>query len=251
MEQSLNDLVNYCNERLRVASIEDYEGAVNGLQFQNSGKVRCIASAVDGSLEVIQKAADLNVQLLIVHHGLFWGKHVPIIKNFYEKYKLLIQNDIAVYSCHLPLDGHPEIGNNAQIAKLLGLKNTYPEFEFHNEKVGVAGELTIQRPNLKAELSKHFPKLTAMEFGPDEIHKIGICSGGSGVIISMADQLGINTVITGECSQYLYNIAREHHINAYICGHYATETFGVHALGQELSQKFDLPYQFIPTDCPL
>lgn len=246
-----SDLVNYCNERLNVASMEDYDSAFNGLQVQNSGTIKRIAASVDASLETIQKAVELNVQLLIAHHGLFWGKPLPITKNNYEKYKLLIEHDIAVYACHLPLDAHPEIGNNAQIAKLLGLQNTRSEFEFHGNKIGIIGELTSDRIDFKTQLLEHFPKLIPLEYGPKTIQNIGICSGGSGGIISMADTVGVDTVIVGECSQHHYNVAREHHINVYICGHYATETFGINALGLELSEKFGLPYQFIATECPL
>lgn len=251
MEQNLFQIVRYCDERLRVAEIEDYPEAYNGLQFQNSGKITKIAAAVDASLESIQNAVAMGANLLIAHHGLFWGKPMPIVNNIYEKYKLLVQHDIAVYACHLPLDAHSEIGNNASLAKLLKLSDLESAFEFHGNKVGFIGTRNIQRDLFKQELESHFSHMIAMEFGSKGIQKIGVCSGGSGGIIAMADKLGIDTVIVGECNQYLYNVAREHGINAYLCGHYATETFGVNNLGQELSEHFQLPYIFLPSECPL
>jgi dinuclear metal center YbgI/SA1388 family protein len=247
----LSEIVKYANERLNIAAFEDVEGAHNGLQFQNSGKISKIAAAVDASLEAIERTIAIGANCLIVHHGLFWGKAVPVTENTYKKYKLLMGHDIAVYSCHLPLDAHMEIGNNARMAKILGLSNAIQAFEYHGTKIGVMGDKSIQRPSLRALLEATFPRVIAMEFGPENIEKMGIVSGGSGMAIAQAKDLGVQGVIIGECQQYHYNIARENGVNAYICGHYATETFGVEALCEEISQKFSIPFEFIPTECPL
>jgi dinuclear metal center YbgI/SA1388 family protein len=251
MVQLLSEIVQYCNGRLAIDTFEDADGAHNGLQFQNSGKISKIVAAVDGSLETIEKTIAGRANLLLVHHGLFWGTTVPVTDHIYRKYKLLIDHDIAVYSCHLPLDAHLEIGNNALLAKKLQLTSISPEFEYHHNTIGVAGETSMQRPQLKALLASLFPRVTAMEFGPENLGKIGIVSGGSGPVIGQARELGISTVVIGECQQYHYNIARDDGINVYICGHYATETFGVEALGQEVARKFSLPFEFLATDCPL
>jgi dinuclear metal center YbgI/SA1388 family protein len=251
MERSLAEIVAYCDERLNIHAITDVEGAHNGLQFQNSGKISKIAAAVDGSLETIEKAIAVGANLLIVHHGIFWGKTIPVTENVYKKYKWLIDHDMAIYSCHLPLDAHLEIGNNACIAKLLGLTNVAQAFEYHGTKIGVIGDKSIERSPFKMLLESTFPRIIAMEFGSEAIEKVGVVSGGSGMVIAQAKNLGINTVVIGECQQYHYNIARENGINTYICSHYATETFGVDALGREISQKFSLPFEFIPTACPL
>ncbi|MDR2812934.1 MAG: Nif3-like dinuclear metal center hexameric protein [Puniceicoccales bacterium] len=247
----LFDIVKYCDERLSIDAIEDAEGAHNGLQFQNSGKISKIAAAVDASLETIEKTIAIGANLLVVHHGLFWDKTIPIIENTYKKYGLLIGHDIAVYSCHLPLDAHMEIGNNACMAGLFGLVNVVQAFEYHGVKIGVMGDKRIQRSQFRALLESTFPRVIAMEFGPENIKKIGIISGGSGSLIIQAKDYGVDAVVIGECQQYHYNIARENGVNAYICGHYATETFGVKALCNEIAQKFSLPFEFIPTDCPL
>ncbi|MDR1366828.1 MAG: Nif3-like dinuclear metal center hexameric protein [Puniceicoccales bacterium] len=248
---SLSDIVKYCDARLNIGAIEDAEGACNGLQFQNSGKISKIAAAVDVSLETIEKVIAIDANLLIVHHGLFWGKTMPITENIYEKYKLLVGHDIAVYSCHLPLDAHMDIGNNICMAKLFGLTNVTQVFEYHGVKIGVMGDKLIQRSQLKALLATTFSHVIAMEFGPENIEKIGIISGGSGSLIVQAKNYGVDAVIVGECQQYHYNVVRENNINAYICGHYATETFGVEALGKEVAQKFSLSFEFICTECPL
>lgn len=250
MEQ-LQAIVDHCNQRLQIATIQDYDGAVNGLQFQNSGTVARVASAVDASLESIQQAVTIGANLLFVHHGLFWGSHAPIIDTIYQKYRLLIEHDIAVYSCHLPLDAHPEIGNNAQLAQLLQLQNTQPAFPFIETNIGVIGERSMGRTAFKAQLAQHFPHIVPMEFGPEKVRTVGISSGGSGNMILKARNYGIDTMIIGECSQHHYNIARERGLNVYLCGHYATETFGVDALGKEIAEKFHLPYSFLPSECPL
>jgi dinuclear metal center YbgI/SA1388 family protein len=251
MPSILSAIVAYCDERLHIDAIQDAEGAHNGLQFQNSGKVSKIAAAVDASLEVIEKTIAIDANFLVVHHGLFWGKTIPVTENTYEKYRLLLDHDIAVYSCHLPLDAHLEIGNNACMAKRFGLANVTQAFEYHGVKIGVMGNKSIQRFPLKALLESTFPRVIALEFGPENIEKIGIVSGGSGDLIVQAKNYGVDAVVVGECQQYHYNIARENNINAYICGHYATETFGVQALGDEIAQQFSLPLEFIHTNCPL
>ena len=245
------EIVNYCNTRLKISEIEDYSDAYNGLQVENRGEIKKIAAAVDASIESIQKAIDANANMLFVHHGLFWGNPYPITDRIYRRYKLLLDHDIAVYSCHLPLDAHPEIGNNAVIAKLLNLKNCYSEFELHGIKIGCVGEKNSSREELKREIFTLFPDTIAMEYGPNEIKKVGISSGGSGSIIPSLKNLGINTIIIGEGQQYLYNIIRENEINAYFCGHYATEVFGIDTLAKEVANKFNLEYEFLPSECTL
>ncbi|MDR3317679.1 MAG: Nif3-like dinuclear metal center hexameric protein [Puniceicoccales bacterium] len=254
MDRDLFEIVRYCDERLSIAHIEDYEGAFNGLQFQNSGVIHKIAAAVDGNLESIERAAEVGADLLFVHHGIFWGHHTPIIKNTYKKYKALIGNDIALYSCHLPLDAHLEIGNNAIIAQKLGLTHIFSEFEFHRTKIGIIGKKKIERQAFKEFLKTIFQNFIAMEYGPRNIENIAVVSGGSGKILDQLAQnneFHIDTVLIGECQQYHYNIARENNINVYLCGHYATEIFGVNALATEVSQKFSLPFEFIHSECPL
>ncbi|MDR0740379.1 MAG: Nif3-like dinuclear metal center hexameric protein [Puniceicoccales bacterium] len=248
---TLFSIVKYCNKLLNIYAIEDAEGAYNGLQFQNSGKISKIAMAVDASLETIEKAAAIGANLLVVHHGLFWSQTVPITENIYKKYKLLMDHDIAVYSCHLPLDAHMEIGNNACIAKLLELETPVPAFEYHDVKIGIIGIRLIERHRLKMILEATFPHVIAMEFGPKNLEQIGIISGGSGSLIIQAKNYGTHTLIIGDCQQYHYNIIRENNINVYVCGHYATETFGVEALGKAIAQKFSIPFEFIHTSCPL
>lgn len=251
MHDKTREIVNYCNERLHVHEINDYPDAYNGLQFENQGTIHKIAAAVDASIESIQNAITANANMLFVHHGLFWGNPYPITDNVYQRYQLLITNDIAVYSCHLPLDAHQEIGNNAVIAKLLHLQNYYSEFELHGIKIGCIGEKHVSREQLKQEIFALFPNTVAMEYGPTEITTVGISSGGSGSIIPTLKSLNIDTIIIGEGQQYLYNIIRENNINAYFCGHYATEVFGIDALAKEVANKFNLPYEFLPSECKL
>jgi dinuclear metal center YbgI/SA1388 family protein len=248
---SLSDIVKYCNERLNIYAIEDAEGAHNGLQFQNSGTISKIAMAVDASLETIEKAVAIGANLLVVHHGLFWGKTVLVTENIYKKYKSLMDHDVAVYSCHLPLDAHLEIGNNACMAQLLRLTNVEQAFEYQDIKIGVMGKRSINRHRLKTLSESIFLRIITIEFGPENIEKIDIISGGSGSLIIQAKDYEVDAIIVGECQQCHYDITRENNINVYVCGHYATETFGVEALGKEIAQKFSLPFEFIHCNCPL
>src|SRR5690242_18985866 len=125
---SLKAITEYCDRLLRISEIKDYEGAVNGLQVENSGRVTSIAAAVDGTLSTIKLAIAQRADLLIVHHGLFWGPTHPWTGKRLELMRLLIENNLAVYSSHLPLDMHPRLGNNAQLALALKFKNLRPFF---------------------------------------------------------------------------------------------------------------------------
>ena len=136
-EASLATIVQYCDRVLRTREIGDYDGAVNGLQVENSGKVTSIAATVDASLATVRMAIAAKADLLIVHHGLFWSKTHPWTGKRYESIRLLVENNLAVYSSHLPLDAHPKLGNNAQLAAALGLKKLKPFFISHGQPIGL------------------------------------------------------------------------------------------------------------------
>lgn len=249
----LQEVVEFINSYLRVGDFKDYEGAKNGLQCENSGKVTSIAAAVDAGLGEIKLAAHMGADLLLAHHGMFWAPPIPFVKHNYDKLKTLIDSDLAVYACHLPLDAHPTIGNNALIAKALGIKIISPCFDFYGAEIGVLAQAPKGgREELEKRLALLFPEtFKAIRFGSREPKKVAICSGGSGNCVEKLAELGADTFVCGELSQYHFTTAVELNLNLYPCGHYATERFGVMALGELVAEKFGLKCNFIEMRNPL
>jgi dinuclear metal center YbgI/SA1388 family protein len=246
---SLPEIVRYIDDYLRIREIEDWPNAVNGLQIENSGRVRKIGAAVDVSTRVLTRAAKKDVDFLIVHHGLFWPGLQPVSGGLRRQLKLALENDIALYSAHLPLDLHPKVGNNAELAGFLGLKVTQPFFEEKGQLIGLKASVPLSRE----ELARRFRKalggpITEFNFGPKKTNTIGIVTGGAGSEIYRVAQEKIDTFITGEAPHWAAVAAEELRMNLLLGGHYATETFGVKALVAHLSKRFKIPWTFI--DCP-
>lgn len=246
------DIVNYCDQRTKISEIKDFPGSYNGLQLENSGEVLKIGAAVDAGLVPFQKAISTGIDFIITHHGLFWTPPIPLINSAYEKVKLCIDHNLAVYGSHLPLDCHPEIGNNAILAQKLQLEPIASFLPYEGVDIGLITKNTQSRKDLSNRLKSLFPKgINSMEFGTDTPSKIAILTGSGQSAVDKILDAGADTLITGELKQHHFNLAQELKLNLYACGHYATETFGVDALAQEVSAKFDLPYEFIETECPL
>jgi len=243
---SLAAIVKHCDVLLRTDRFDDYEGAVNGLQAANRGTVTRIAAAVDAGLATVKLAVAAGADLLIVHHGLFWGPTHPWTGKRYELLRLLVENDVAVYSSHLPLDAHPRLGNNAQLGAALGLRKLRPFFESHGQPIGVKTQTRISRAELAARLTRATgaqPRL--IPGGPELCRRIGVVTGGAGADLKQAAAEGVDTFITGEGPHWTYALAEELGLNVFYGGHYATETFGVKALAAELARKFKVPWQFL------
>lgn len=243
---SLTHIAAYCERNLRTAEIGDYDGAVNGLQVENSGTVSRIAATVDASLATVKLAIAAKADLLLVHHGLFWSPRQPWTGKNYELLQLLVENNLAVYSSHLPLDAHPRLGNNARLCAALGLKNLKPFFESHGQTIGFKSETKISREVLAARLEKATgaePKI--IPGGKAVCKKIGVVTGGAGAELKQAAAEGVDTFITGEGPHWTFALAEELGLNVFYGGHYATETFGVKALAAELSKRFKLPWAFL------
>ena len=243
---SLSKIVSHCDRLLQTADIEDYKGAVNGLQVENGGKVSRIAAAVDASLATARMAVDAGADLLIVHHGLFWGPTTPWTGKKRELIRTLLSNNLAVYSSHLPLDMHPVHGNNAGLAKALGLKQPKTFFPYKGRDVGMKFSTSIRRDALLKKLGKATgAEPTVIPGGPATCRRIGIVTGGAGGEIAEAAKAGVDTFITGEGPHWSYALAEELEINVLYAGHYASETFGVKSLSEHLSRKFKLPWSFL------
>jgi dinuclear metal center YbgI/SA1388 family protein len=242
----LSAITGHCDRLLRTAEVGDYPNAVNGLQMENSGTVTKIAAAVDASLATIMLAIAAKADLLLVHHGLFWSPSHPWTGKKYELLRLLTENNLAVYSSHLPLDAHPKLGNNARLCLALGLKNPKPFFFSHGQNIGLLARKTISRRELGRRLAQATgaePKL--IPGGQETCRLIGVVTGGAGGELKQAAAAGADTFITGEGPHWTFALAEELGMNVFYGGHYATETFGVKALAAALSQKFKLPWEFL------
>ncbi|HXT13141.1 MAG TPA: Nif3-like dinuclear metal center hexameric protein [Candidatus Angelobacter sp.] len=243
---SLAAIVKYCDRILRTREIGDYSGAVNGLQVENRGAVTRIAAAVDGSLATARLAIAAKADLLVVHHGLFWSPAQPWTGKKYELIRLLVENNLAVYSSHLPLDAHPKLGNNAQLCAALGLKNPKPFFESHGGPIGLKVRQKISRMELTNRLQRVLgAKPLLIPGGSKNCERIGIVTGGAGDGVKQAASEGVDTFITGEGPHWTYALAEELGVNIFYGGHYATEIFGVKALAADLSRKFKVPWAFV------
>jgi dinuclear metal center YbgI/SA1388 family protein len=243
---SLSAIVHYCDTELRTKETQDYERASNGLQVENRGTVSRIAAAVDASLTTVKMAVAAGANLLVVHHGLFWSPAHPWTGKRYEMIRVLVENDCAVYSSHLPLDAHPRLGNNAILFSKLRLKKPSRFFFERGQFLGVKGRQRISR----GELAVRLQNATGAEplivpGGPKICGSIGIVTGGAGSELKKAVAEGVDTFITGEGPHWTYALAEELGVNVLYGGHYATETFGVKALAAELSRKFRIPWLFL------
>ena len=243
---SLAAIVKYCDRLLRTREITDYDGAVNGLQVENSGAVTRIAAAVDASRATVRLAIAAKADLLIVHHGLFWSPSHPWTGQKYELLRLLLDHNLAVYSSHLPLDAHPKLGNNALLCAALGLKNLRPFFLSHGQCIGFQSRTKISRNDLAQRLHRATAvKPLLIPGGKTVCERIGVVTGGAGNELKRAAEEGVDTFITGEGSHWTFGVAEELGLNMFYGGHYATETFGVKALAAHLSKKFRVPCGFL------
>jgi dinuclear metal center YbgI/SA1388 family protein len=243
---SLMELVKYCDRRLRTEQIKDYEGAANGLQVENSGRVTRIAAVVDASLATVKLAVEARADLLIAHHGLFWSATHPWTGKRRELLGLLVKHDLAVYSSHLPLDAHPRLGNNALLCAALGLKHPKPFFFEKGQSLGFQAGANLSRMELSRRLQRILGRApVVIPGGPATSRRIGVVTGGAGSHLKLAADEGVDTFVTGEGPHWTYALAEELGLNVFYSGHYATETFGVKALAAELSRKFKVPWVFL------
>jgi dinuclear metal center YbgI/SA1388 family protein len=252
----LLELVSYLDEYLRIKEIPDEANAVNGLQVENSGRVGGIVAAVDASQATIDGViATLEPgqppPALLVHHGLLWDGNVPLTGRRYRRAAALLDHDIPLYSAHIPLDVHPDVGNNAVLAERLGMKVEGWFGNYRGIPMGVwghaPGNLTT-RESVALELDRvlHTMKgsATLIAGGPESPARIGIITGGAGDMIAEAREAGLDTYITGEGPHHTYFDAMEWGLNVVYAGHYATETLGVQALASHLAERFELEWEF-------
>ena len=245
-------IASYLDVLLATSTVPDYPGAVNGLQFANSSPITRICAAVDFSLRAIEACIEQKSNLLIVHHGMFWAGSIPFTGTAYKRVKLLVENEVAVYSSHLPLDLHPEVGNNVLLAKELGLAPTRGFAHSKGVAIGVAGDENIPTVEIveraKTFSARHGGSVVAAGVTKTRrTKKWGMCTGaGAGTeTLNEAREQGIDTLIVGEGPHWTAVAAEDDDISIIYAGHYATETLGVQAITQKVSQKFGIPWAFI------
>lgn len=248
----LADIAAHLDTVLRTADVPDYPGALNGVQVEHAGPVRRVAVAVDACLQTIQGAIDADANLLIIHHGLFWAGAQQIRGRVYDRFHRLITGDVAVYSSHLPLDLHPTLGNNALLARALGLDPLEGFAQFQSIMVGVMGNADIDTATLveraDAIARAEGGALVTVGVTPGRrTRRWAICTGAgaSSDTLREAAAASVDTLIVGEGAHHTGVEAPELGIAMLYAGHYATETFGVRALGAELERQFGLPWTFI------
>ena len=243
---TLKRIVKDCNEELRIHQIEDWPGAVNGLQVENNGEITKIAAAVDGTFATAQMAVEQGADLLIVHHGLFWNKTHPWTGRRYKFMKFLLDHNLAIYSSHLPLDMHPVLGNNARLCQALGFKKVKPFFMDKGRELGLRAGKRILRNKLLENLEGVLGATpTLLPGGPELCRQVGVVTGGAGAELAIAAREGVDTFITGEGPHWTYALAEDLGVNVIYGGHYATETFGVKALARQLAERYRLPWTFV------
>ena len=243
---SLTDVVDYTDDFLRIREVGDWDTALNGLQIENSGGVTQLGAAVDVSTRILAETAKKKVDLLIVHHVLFWAGLQPVTSALRRKLQIAFENDIALYSAHLPLDIHPKVGNNAQLVAALGLKSAEPFLEEKGQPVGLTVRASMPRSELIRKLRRALNgPVKIFGFGPKQTRAIGAVTGAGGSEIYRVARENIDTFITGESPHWATVAAEELGMNLLLGGHYATEVFGVNALAAHLSKKFRIPWEFI------
>ena len=249
---TLATIAAYLDELLRTREIPDYPSALNGVQVENKGEIVKIAAAVDFSLRVVEQAIARGANLLVVHHGAFWGGLRPIRGQMYDRIAPLIRHDVALYASHLPLDTHPELGNNALLARELGLQPTAGFARFQSIDVGLQGMAEVSTRSLVTRLrgiaQRHDGDVITTPFSDLRLTKRwGVCTGAgadSGTIREAVDA-GIDTLIVGEGPHYTAVDAMDLGLVIAYAGHYATETFGVQAVAEHVGDRFGLPWEFI------
>ncbi len=236
-----SEVVSFLDEYLKVSEIAD--GSLNGLQVEGKGEVKKIALAVDGCQYVFDEARSNGADMIIVHHGLFWkddeGMRITGIHG--KRIQALLAGGVSLYAAHLPLDLHADVGNNACMAKLIGLSDLLPFGKYHDVDCGYFGRLEREY-DLDEFLKLVGEKIGKVRvkhlFGVKKIRTVGIVSGGGAFAVNEMGKSGVDILISGEPEHVLFNVTKELCVNAVYLGHYDTEIFGVKALGDKLKEKF-------------
>jgi dinuclear metal center YbgI/SA1388 family protein len=249
----LNDVIQYLDELLEIGNFQDY--GPNGLQVPGSSEVSVVVTGVSSQLELFERAAALGAQLVVAHHGLFWDFHPrAITPAMRERLRLLFERDIALAGYHLPLDAHPEVGNNALICEALGLDRGERFGEHRGQAIGFVGrsEKGIAFGELRSRCARAFGQEPfTWDAGPETVHSVGIVSGAAASSFAEAIAQNLDAFLTGEPAEHVMADARESGTHFIAAGHYATETFGVRRIGELLSERFGVEHHFVEVPNPI
>jgi dinuclear metal center YbgI/SA1388 family protein len=246
------EIAGFLDQLLATSDVPDYPGALNGLQLQHRGPVRKVAAAVDFSRRTIDAAIGADANFLILHHGMFWGGNQRIVGSFYERIRPLIEHDVAVYASHLPLDASLTVGNNALLARELGLEPTSRFGAYEGVSIGVAGDTRIDTATL-VDRADRFARTVGGRARTSHIDEgrltrrwaVVTGAGASSSEIREAERQGIDTLIVGEGPHHTTVDAPEAGLVIIYAGHYATETLGVRALARRVTDEFQIPSEFL------
>jgi len=248
-----DELIAFLDDLLESPGRPDY--GPNGLQVPGADEVELVVTGVSAHRELFEQAAAAGAQLVLCHHGIFWGEEAgPITEQLKARLKLLFDNDMSLAAYHLPLDAHPEVGNNALICEGLGLEREAPFGQAKGAPIGWVG--TAAEALSIDELVERGTDLfgsapLVFDSGPAEIRRVGIVSGGGSSILEDAIALGLDAYVTGEPTEHVMADAREGGIHFLACGHYASETFGIRRLGELLAERFEVEHRFVEVPNPI
>lgn len=246
-------IVRFLDDLLEVRSIQDF--GPQGLQVEGKEEVRKVAVGVTASQELFRRAVDAGADLVICHHGMLWDFDSRVVRGpLRERLRLLLDHGITLLGYHLVLDAHEEHGNNALLARALGLRDVRPFGDYRGALLGRRG--TFAEPVPLASLAERVRSVCGGDpllfpFGPDPVRTIGVISGGAVNDFGQAIEAGLDCYLTGEVKEFVQETAREHGVTYVAAGHYRTETFGVRSLGERLEREFGLPWEFIDVPNPV
>lgn len=252
-----DELTRFLDAFLELGRYQDRSN--NGLQVQGSDDVHRVGFAVDACLAAFRAAAEREAQFLITHHGLFWSEHIQIAGPHYERIRALIANGVSLYAAHIPLDAHPEVGNNIQLARMAGLQDVRPWGDYKGQTIGFIGDLpeAMSVADVYARLEQRIGEGNLIQGRSSAevkaralCRRVAVCSGFGVTLVDEALRAGADTLITGETSHSWYQVVAERDINVIYGGHYNTETVGLKALAAALEREFGLETVFIdlPTE---
>jgi len=251
---SRNEILGFCDDLLDIGSFEDY--GPNGLQVPGKEEVKRVSTGVSANLELLQRAVGSGAELVMTHHGLLWGSELTALSvPMAARLRALLCADASLAAYHLPLDAHPEIGNNALLRDALGLEpDDRPFGEAQGSAVGAIGRVPdpIDRGELRRRLGEAVgQEPLTFDSGPERISTVGIVTGGGSFAIHEAGHLGLDALVTGEPSEPVMGEAREYGVHFLAGGHYATETFGIKRLGELVAERFSVEHEFIDVPNPI
>lgn len=245
------EVIRFLNDYLHSGEIPD--ASHNGLQVQGRARVRKIAFGVSAGLELFKKAHAAGADMIVVHHGLLWGKEQPLTGAFGQRVGFLLRHDISLAAYHLPLDKHPVIGHNALLMKALNAQDIAPFAEYHGQQIGFWGKIAPASLTAVTKKLERFcgARALTLPFGPKQIRTVGVVSGGGWSMAADAVDLGLDLFVTGSVDEPVHELCREGKINCMALGHYNSEKPGVLALMDVVRERFGVQTQFIDVANPI